>query len=268
MIINKLIFSLALILLITACSKKIENESSIKEKSLELQVLEAYQEGKKSLEDGDSLFAAKKFNEAEILFPQSIWAPKSALMAAYAYYIQDYYGDAIAELIRFQRVYPQNNNLDYVSYLLAICYYEQIVDEKKDLQSIINAKKTFEKVIKELGIDIKIICKRIEEIAHQNEHRESYDICLSRAVSNISTLNEFSLPLLKLDGMSICIKGNHISNEIISSEYSAKILGGEMINYSTISDRSTIVVYKKIKKTPSLYPRKTGIPKKSPLELS
>ena len=125
-----------------------------------------------------------------------------------------------------------------------------------------------EKVIKELGIDIKIICKRIEEIAHQNEHRESYDICLSRAVSNISTLNEFSLPLLKLDGMSICIKGNHISNEIISSEYSAKVLGGEMINYSTISDRSTIVVYKKIKKTPSLYPRKTGIPKKCPLELS
>jgi len=125
-----------------------------------------------------------------------------------------------------------------------------------------------EKVIKELGIDIKIICKRIEEIAHQNEHRESYDICLSRAVSNISTLNEFSLPLLKLDGMSICIKGNHISNEIISSEYSAKVLGGEMINYSTISDMSTIVVYKKIKKTPILYPRKTGIPKKSPLELS
>ena len=147
MTINKLIFSLALILLITACSKKIENESSIKEKSLELQVLEAYQEGKKSLEDGDVLFAAKKFNEAEILFPQSIWAPKSALMAAYAYYIQDYYGDAIAELERFIRVYPKHKNLDYVYYLLAISYYEQIVDEKKDLQSIINAKETFSIVI-------------------------------------------------------------------------------------------------------------------------
>ena len=55
----------------------------------------------KSLEKGDVLFAAKKFNEAEILFPQSEWAPKSALMAAYSYYIQDYYGDAIAELERF-----------------------------------------------------------------------------------------------------------------------------------------------------------------------
>ena len=143
MIINKLIFLFAFIFLITACSKKIDNESLIKEKSLELQVLEAYQEGKESLEKGDVLFAAKKFNEAEILFPQSIWAPKSALMAAYSYYIQDYYGDAIAELERFIRVYPNHKNLDYVYYLLAISYYEQIVDEKKDLQSIINAKKTF-----------------------------------------------------------------------------------------------------------------------------
>ena len=147
MIINKLIFLFALIFLITACSKKTDNESLIKEKSLELQVLEAYQEGKESLEKGDVLFAAKKFNEAEILFPQSIWAPKSALMAAYSYYIQDYYGDAIAELERFIRVYPNHKNLDYVYYLLAISYYEQIVDEKKDLQSIINAKKTFTIVI-------------------------------------------------------------------------------------------------------------------------
>ena len=120
MIINKLIFLFALIFLITACSKKIDNESLIKEKSLELQVLEAYQEGKESLEKGDVLFAAKKFNEAEILFPQSIWAPKSALMAAYSYYIQDYYGDAVAELERFIRVYPNHENLDYVLSLIHI----------------------------------------------------------------------------------------------------------------------------------------------------
>ena len=147
MIRNKLIFSLALIFLITACSKNIENESLIKEKSLELQVLEVYKEGKESLERGDVLFAAKKFNEAEILFPQSTWAPKSAVMAAYSYYIQDYYRDATAELERFIKVYPYHENLDYAYYLLAISYYEQIVDEKKDLQSIINAKKTFSIVI-------------------------------------------------------------------------------------------------------------------------
>ena len=89
------------------------------------------------------LYAAKKFNEAEILFPQSDWAPKSALMAAYSYYIQDYYGDAIEELIRFKKVYPNHKNLDYANYLLAVCYYEQIVDEKKDLESIIKAKENF-----------------------------------------------------------------------------------------------------------------------------
>jgi outer membrane protein assembly factor BamD len=123
-------------------------KSVINEKSLDLQVLEAYQEGMDSLEAGDVLFAAKKFNEAEILFPQSIWAPKSALMAAYAYYTQDYYLDSVSELERFIRIYPKDKNLDYAYYLLAISHYEQIVDETKDLQSIINAKKYFEFIIK------------------------------------------------------------------------------------------------------------------------
>ena len=137
-----------LIIIVTACSKEKVKNNIIKEKNLELQVLEAYQEGLSALEGGDVLYAAKKFNESEILFPQSEWAPKSALMAAYSYYAQDYYGDAIAELQRFIRVYPRSNNLDYVYYLLAICYYEQIVDEKKDLKSIIDAKNTFNIVIK------------------------------------------------------------------------------------------------------------------------
>ena len=126
-----------------SCSKDAIKKSVINEKSLDLQVLEAYEEGVKSLEYGDVLFAAKKFNEAEILFPQSDWAPKSALMAAYSYYTQDYYKDAIAELIRFTKVYPNHKNLDYAYYLLANSYYEQIVDEKKDLQSILDAKKSF-----------------------------------------------------------------------------------------------------------------------------
>ena len=146
--INNFYLFLIIIIISTACSKEKVKENIIKEKSLESQVLEAYKEGLNALEDGDVLYAAKKFNESEILFPQSQSAPKSALMAAYSYYIQDYYADAIAELQRFIRVYPKSNNLDYVYYLLAICYYEQIVDEKKDLKSIIDAKNTFNFVIK------------------------------------------------------------------------------------------------------------------------
>ena len=142
------IFSIFLItLFLLSCAKDVEKKSIINEKSLELQVLEAYEQGMKSLEEGDVLFAAQKFNEAEILFPQSEWAPKSALMAAYSYYTQDYYGDTIAELKRFLRVYPKYKDLDYVYYLLVVSHYEQIVDEKKDLKSIINAKKYFELVV-------------------------------------------------------------------------------------------------------------------------
>ena len=145
--INHFILILLLIFL-TGCSKQIVKESVINEINLDTQVAEAYKEGLKSLEAGDVLFAAKKFNEAEILFPQSIWAPKSALMAAYSYYTQDYYLDAIAELERFIKVYPSHKNLDYAYYLMGICYYEQIIDEKKDTRSILSAKENFEKVIK------------------------------------------------------------------------------------------------------------------------
>ena len=133
---------------LTSCAKEDTQKIVIKEKSLDLQVLAAYEEGKKALNEGDVLFAAKKFNEAEILFPQSDWAPKSALMAAYSYYTQDYYNDAVSELIRFIKVYPNHKDIDYVYYLLGLCFYEQIVDEKKDLKSIVDAKKYFQIVVK------------------------------------------------------------------------------------------------------------------------
>ena len=147
--INKFLLSFFFILILVSCSKEEARKSVIKEKSLDLQVLETYEEGMNYLEEGDAIYAASKFNEAELLFPQSEWAPKSALMAAYAYYSQDYLKDAIAELDRFLKVYPKHKNLDYVYYLLAISYYEQIVDEKKDLQSIIKAKQYFEIVIRD-----------------------------------------------------------------------------------------------------------------------
>ena len=145
----RVIFLFIIIVILNSCSKndQIKN-STIKEKSLDLQVLEAYKEGKEALEGGDVLYAAKKFNEAETLYPQSSWAPKSALMAAYSYYVQDYYGDAIAELQRFVRIYKNYKDLDYAYYLLAVCYFEQIVDEKKDLGSIKDAKIQFEYLIK------------------------------------------------------------------------------------------------------------------------
>ena len=132
---------------LVSCSKKEEKISIIKEKELNLQMIDAYKEGVEAFEQGDVLFAAKKFNEAEILFPQSEWAPRSILMAAYSYYSQDYYYDAITELERFINKFPKHENLNYAHFLLAICYYEQIVDEKKDLGPLLNAQKEFNFVV-------------------------------------------------------------------------------------------------------------------------
>ena len=146
--ITKFLCLIILIIPLISCSNNKINKSQIKEKDLESQVLEAYEEGLKSLKDGDVIFASKKFNEAETLFPQSKWAPKSSLMAAYSYYSQDYYEDSILELERFLEIYPFHENIDYAYYLLGLCWYEQIIDEKKDLQTIIKAKEKFSFLIK------------------------------------------------------------------------------------------------------------------------
>jgi len=139
----KFIFISLIFLFCLSCSKNVNEKSKIVEKEIELQMIDAYREGVKELKRGDALFAAKKFNEAEILFPQSDYAPKAALMAAYSYYSQNYYSDAIAELERFLKIYPNHKNIDYAEYLLGLCFYEQIIDEKKDLGHILDAKNTF-----------------------------------------------------------------------------------------------------------------------------
>jgi outer membrane protein assembly factor BamD len=146
--IEKFLLIIIFFIISLSCSKEEKKISTINEKNIELQILESYREGLKELDGGDALYAAKKFNEVEIMFPQSEWAPKSTLMAAYAYYSQQYYFDTIQELEIFIKKYPKHANLDYAHYLMGICYYEQIVDEKKDLNSIILAKKKFNYVLK------------------------------------------------------------------------------------------------------------------------
>ena len=135
-------------LFLTNCSKK-EKVSIIVEEDVEQQMIRAFKEGYEEFKQGDSLYAAKKFNEAELLFPQSSWAPKAALMAAYVYYAQDYYFDAEFELKRFIRTYPKSPDLNYAHFLLAICYYERIVDEKKDLGPLLKAQEKFNYIMEE-----------------------------------------------------------------------------------------------------------------------
>lgn len=142
------ILIILIFLFLNSCSNDKKKIDIIEEEDIELQMIDSYKEGIKALEDGDVLFAAKKFNEAELVYPQSDWAPKSALMSAYSYYIQDYYGDAVFELNRFIKTYPKDLRLSYAHFLLGMCYYEQIVDEKKDLGPIVKAKEKFNYILK------------------------------------------------------------------------------------------------------------------------
>ena len=130
-----------------SCSNK-EKISEIKEQDIQKQMIALFDEGYSEFLNGDTLYAAKKFNEAELIFPQSEWAPVAALMTAYVYYSDDYYRDAISELERFLKVYPNHKDIDYAYFLLAMCYYENIVDEKRDLDPLIKSRDTFQYVVK------------------------------------------------------------------------------------------------------------------------
>jgi len=170
----KLSIFLFMTLNIISCSEKEEKISLIKENNLEMQMIEAYNEGLKEFNKGDVFFAAKKFNEVELLYPQSIWAPRSTLMAAYVWYSQLYFNDAIFELERFLEKYKNHPNTDYAYYLLGVCHYNQIVDEKKDIGEILKAKTYFTLLIKEFpntdyAEDAQFKLELIEEVLASKE---------------------------------------------------------------------------------------------------
>ena len=162
------------ILTLASCKNDKKEVSVIIETSMDLQMIQAYNEGLKNLESGDAILAAKKFNEAEILFPQSKWAPRASLMSAYSYYSQEYFVNAIDELERFLETYPNHERISYAYYLLGICYYDQIIDEKRDLKVIEDAKNFFVKVINDypqsdFAIDSEYKLELIEEILASKE---------------------------------------------------------------------------------------------------
>ena len=147
---NKLFYItlITLTIFLTSCSKE-KKITVINETDINLQMISLYEEGYQELLNGDTLYAANKFREAELIFPQSEWAPMASLMSAYAYYSDDYYFEAIDQIKDYMRKYPNHINKDYAHFILAMCYYENIVDEKRDLAPLLNSKKEFELIMRE-----------------------------------------------------------------------------------------------------------------------
>jgi len=149
---NKLLFLFLSIFLLFSCSKNGLKTTTLPTETEEDRIREvtvAYSEALDALKRGDAFFAGKKFKEAEALLPQSEWAVKSSLMSAFADYSRNAYADSVFGLERHIKNYPADENIPYAHYLIAMCYYEQILDEKKDLEPLLKAKNKFEFIISE-----------------------------------------------------------------------------------------------------------------------
>ena len=172
--ISKFFIIIFSIIFLVSCSQKQNEVSLIKEVDQQAELVTTYSEAMENLKKGDTFFAANKFLEAELLFPQSDWAPKSALMAAYSYYLQDYYSKSIFHLERFISTYPKDERMSYAYYLLAMCYYENIEDEKRDLLPLLRSKNLFEQIISkfpntDFALDAKFKIDLINDIVASKE---------------------------------------------------------------------------------------------------
>lgn len=145
-------------------------------------------------------------------------------------------------------------------------------DVKITLLDSLNKRINFlNEVCSELKINnIETIHGRAEEAGQNKQYREKYDIAVSRAVANMTTLSEYLIPFVKVGGICICMKGCEIDHELEQAKFAIKELGGkiekvEKFNLPDSDIERNIVIIKKIKPTPNRYPRKAGMPSKMPI---
>ena len=141
---RKNLFLIFLITFLLSCGGPKLNEQAIKPPTTNEEAIKIYQEGLDGMLEGNFLYASRKFSEAEGMLPQIDWASKSALMSSYCLYNINFYQEAVLNLERFIRIYPASPYISYAHYLIAISYYEQILDEDKDIQPLLVSKKKIE----------------------------------------------------------------------------------------------------------------------------
>ena len=234
---SKLSYILILLILFVtvSCSKKEAEIQNIKKKSQELEMSIAYKEALDKLEINDTYNAAQKFLEAELLFPQSSWAPQSALMASYSYYIQNYYSEAVSNLNRFLKTYPKNENVVYAHYLIGICYYEMIEDEKRDINPILKSKEKFELIIEnypntDFALDSKFKLDLINDIlaskemylARHYQKKNKWIAAINRYNNIVENYNE---TIFIEEALHRLVEINYQLGLIEESEKFAKVLG-------------------------------------------
>ena len=141
---RKNLFFIFLITFLLSCGGPKLDDQAIKPPTTNEEAIKIYQEGLDGMLEGNFLYASRKFSEAEGMLPQIDWASKSALMSSYCLYNINFYQEAVLNLERFIRIYPASPYISYAHYLIAISYYEQILDEDKDIQPLLISKKKIE----------------------------------------------------------------------------------------------------------------------------
>ena len=231
----KLFFFLIIIIFFTSCSKKEQEVKNIKKKSQELEMTMAYNEAYEKLNINDTYNAAQKFLEAELLFPQSSWAPKSALMASYSYYLQNYYSEALANLDRYLKTYPNDKDISYAHYLIGICYYEMIEDEKRDIDPLLKAKEKFNLITTnypntDFALDAKFKLDLIEDILASKEmylarHYQKKNKWVAAINRYKSIVDEYDQTIFVEEALHRLVEINYKIGLIDESKKYAQVLG-------------------------------------------
>ena len=268
-ILYKLIF-IIIILNLQSCSKEKEKVAKITTPSQELELTKTYKDALEALNTNDPYYAAKRFLESELTYPQSLWAGKSALMASYSYYLQENFVDARFHLERYLRTYPNDKNKIYAHYLIAMTHYDTIVDEKTDLKPLINAKRKFNEIIKnypntEFAIDAKYKINYINEVLAAKEmYLGRYYLKKQKWIPAINRfkniLREYETSIYTQEALHRLVEINYRIGLIDESKKYAILLG---YNYASSKwYKETYLIYNKDYAKPAIKKEKNGIIKK------
>ena len=259
---QKLIYSFLIIFLITSCSKD-EPELNIpadKERSIEI-----YKEAVEAMNKGDFFYASKKFSEAEPIMSQLEFSAKASLMSSYCLYLINFYPEATANLQRFINQYPADKNIPYAYYLIAISLYEQILDEKKDIEPLIKSK---EKIIfflenfpdTEYALDLKFKLDLVNnQLAAKEMYIAKYYIKQQKGIPAINRLkdvvNNFSKTVFIEEALHRLVEVYYKVGLIEEAKATASILG-----YNYNSSEWYARTYKVLNKSYKL-PKKADVKK-------
>ncbi len=230
-----LILIFIILIFLNSCSKQEKKVLNIKETSQEMEMTTSYKTAYEMLNKNDNFNAAQKFLEAELLFPQSDWAPRSALMASYAYYLQNFYFEAISNLERYLKTYPKDKSIAYAHYLIAICHYEMIEGEKRDSEPLIMAREKFVFVLNnypntDFAVDAKFKLDLIQDILASKEmylgrHYQKKQKWIAAINRYKNVVKDYDQTFFVEEALHRLVEINYKIGLIEESEKFAKLLG-------------------------------------------